>query len=119
MTFVPKWQIARNKTLARYIMHHEGMFFEWSTIVDALTTEGMTYDEMRTLLLQSDSQHSVDKRLARTIENGVSCLFKVSSIDSFLVSNRAGENETHIPVATLLASLREEMDARLARSVEE
>lgn len=87
--------------MPRYIVKIKDQYFEWSTVVDAPVTYGMSLDEFKEYY-QSEygSVCGLDARLERVEAKGTS-----SQIDANLKEcigfNRAGENEKQISIAQI------------------
>lgn len=82
--------------MPKYIIKLNNKYLEWSTIVDAPTTEGMTLSEFREYYKQRYGTSSMDEfadRMQRVDETGTSSLMG-ESLDSLISGNRAGEGET-------------------------
>lgn len=89
----------------RYILHHEGLFFEWSTVVDAPVTQAMTEAEFRSYFLRLHGDHlesDLEERLARAKATGCSAAEGFSLAD-IVSQNRAGPNEACLSVEEVLA----------------
>ena len=93
--------------MPRYVVHHEGIFFEWSTIVDAPVSYGMTQEEYEKYYLYkygSSAMEDFPARLERAVQNGTSCHRKMS-FDELIKGNRAGPNETEISKDEILKEI--------------
>jgi hypothetical protein len=91
--------------LGRYILHHKGWFFEWSTVVDAPVTQAMTEPEFRSYFLRLHGDHleaELDERLARAKATGCSAAEGFSLAD-IVSHNRAGPGEACLSVEEVLA----------------
>lgn len=84
--------------MPKFIAHHDGWFFEWSTIVDAPTTEAMTREEFEQYYRDEYGRQAMDtlpQRLSRAIETGSSSL-DGDSLADLVSGNRAGPDETEL-----------------------
>ncbi len=71
-------------------------YLEWSTVVDAPVTNGMTLEEFVRYYRDkygTDGMRDFPERMQRVEENGCS-FFVMHSLKSLLSGNRAGEGET-------------------------
>lgn len=69
-------------------------YFEWSEIVDAPVTKGMSLEKFREYYNAEYGRKGMEQlpeRLARVEEKGCSHLFE--TLDEFISVNRAGDNE--------------------------
>ncbi len=83
--------------MPRYILKLRDRYLEWSTIVDAPVTDGMTLDEFRDYYRSEYGEHGMtglDARLERVEKNGTSAMVPHHNIDYLISTNRAGPNET-------------------------
>jgi len=90
--------------MPRYAMkiHDEKLnkdwYLEWSTIVDAPVTYGMSLEEFteycRSEYGNSHMRLEFDDRMKRVEEQGSSCYFDTDGINHYFEYNRAGKNET-------------------------
>jgi len=81
--------------MPRYIIKIKDRYFEWSTVVDAPITYGMTEDELRVYIKNeygTDGLSRLPERLARVATKG--CSSCVQSLAHLVEYNRAGPNET-------------------------
>lgn len=76
--------------MARFILHHDGGYNVWSTIVDA-----PLYDSALTLAQLRDAEPVTDERLARAHDKGCSAL-SGETLDGCIAVNRAGPDETQL-----------------------
>jgi len=86
--------------MPRYIVKIKDKYFEWSTVVDAPVTYGMSLDEFRQYYQAeygNDGMHNLDERLERVEAKGTS-----SQLDKDLKEcigfNRAGKNERQLSI---------------------
>lgn len=86
--------------MGRFIvrMERDGVerFLEWSTVVDAPVTYGLSEDDLRQHVLRRYGEESLEAlpaRLERARRNGTSALDGLSLAELF-EGNRAGEGET-------------------------
>ena len=81
--------------MGKYIVKLEGKYLEWSTIVDAPITFGMTLEEFRKYYKDEwgrQGMNDLDRRLVRVEEKGTSAFDSESAEDTILL-NRAGPKE--------------------------
>ncbi len=93
--------------MGKYICHKDGVFFEWSTIVDAPVTYGMTEKEFREyyeIEYGRQGLKELDARLERAIKKGTSA-FGDENLESLVCVNRAGPNETEITLDEIMQQL--------------
>ena len=77
-------------------------YLEWSTVVDAPTTFGMSLDEFKDFYRQeygNQEMQQLPQRLERVERTGSSEHGK--TLDDVLIANRAGKNETEISKAEI------------------
>lgn len=94
--------------MPRIICKLDGLYFEWSTIVDAPLTYGMTLDEFTNYYrgtYGTEGLATLPERLTRVEAKGCSSLLH-TSIDDLIAWNRAGEDEAVATRAELIAMLR-------------
>jgi len=73
-------------------------YLEWSTVVDAPVTYGMTLDEFKDYYRSeygADGMRRLPERLERVEKKGLSAI-DYSNLNELLVANRAGPNETYL-----------------------
>jgi len=73
-------------------------YFEWSTVVDAPVTYGMTKDELYEYIKERygrEGLQELPERLARVEKFGTSFHWN-TTLDELFESNRAGEDETYL-----------------------
>lgn len=78
-------------------------YMEWSTIVDAPVTYGMSLEEFKTYYKEeygNQGMEGLDKRLERVEANGTSA--QIDSYESFFNFNHAGENESPLNFEEIL-----------------
>jgi len=79
----------------------EQRYLEWSTIVDAPVTYGMTYDELLEYYRDEYGAHSMDDlvgergRMSRVMEKGTS-EHMAESVEQTIFPNRAGDDESEL-----------------------
>jgi len=82
--------------MPRYICKLDDMYFDWSTVVDAPITDGMSLEEYKEYYKEEYGKLSFDneffERIKRVEEKGTSAFDE--SIDSIISYNRAGPNES-------------------------
>lgn len=79
-------------------------YLEWSTVVDAPVTHGMSLDELRDLVRDeygNEGLRSLPDRLARLDKTGTS--FHNDSVDGVIAFNRAGIDETCLTKDQIIA----------------
>lgn len=73
--------------MAHFIIHHDGVYNVWSTVVDApLFDSGMTLDQLKR------EEPVTDERLARAHKTGCSAIYG-ETLDGCIAVNRAGPDE--------------------------
>lgn len=84
--------------MARFIVKIDGKYLEWSTVVDAPVTYGMTREEFEAYYRfnygESWMEH-LPERMARVEANGTSS-FNCTSIEDVIAGNRAGDGEQEL-----------------------
>jgi hypothetical protein len=94
--------------MPRYIVHKDGWYFEWSTVVDAAVTEAMTKDEFIDYYRQThgelEATHTLPDRLARAEAKGTSA-HDYDSADDVMRYNRMGPNEGSVQVKTIMKTV--------------
>lgn len=81
--------------MPRYIIQHDGWYFEWSTVVDAPVSRAMRLDEFWDYYKDQYGRVGLDQlpqRLERANNKGTSS-FLSCSFDDLIENNRAGLNE--------------------------
>jgi hypothetical protein len=81
--------------MGRFIIKIEDLYFEWSTIVDAPVTYGMTLEQLEDHIRYRYGQEGIDelpKRLERVEKQGTSINANYT-VDEIIKGNRAGDNE--------------------------
>lgn len=79
-------------------------YLEWSTIVDAPITAGMSLDEFKQYYLEEYGRQSfpgLEERLARVEMKGTSDRLS-DDLEDLIVPNRAGKNETSISIEQII-----------------
>jgi hypothetical protein len=82
--------------MPRAIIKIKDKYFEWSTVVDAPVTNGMTEAELLEYVKErhgSEGLRQLPERLARVRANGTS-FHAYGNLDELLKLNRAGDGET-------------------------
>jgi hypothetical protein len=94
--------------MPRYIVKipHEGQdyYLDWSTIVDAPVTYGLSLDEFKEYYRGEYGRSSLmelDERLARVNEKGTSSVFH-KNLEDLICCNRAGANEAKITLPEII-----------------
>src|SRR5690349_20058735 len=94
--------------MGRGIVFDDGIYFEWSTVVDAPVTGAMTRDEMLAHRVRRGQKGwEAEMSLERAERKGTSFIDH-NGIGGFADFNRAGENEEHLPWPEVLKLVREE-----------
>jgi hypothetical protein len=90
--------------MGRALIHEQGHFFEWSTVVDAPTSEAMEREEAIAYCWQRHhlTRCEAEERLDRAEATGTSALGGWLSKQAIAEYNRAGPDETHLPWPELL-----------------
>ena len=86
--------------MPNYIIKIRDHYLEWSTVSDAPETFGMTLTEFRDYYRDEygrASMDSLDKRLSRVEQNGVSAL-NYKSVADLIRTNRAGPSESTLTI---------------------
>ena len=79
-------------------------YLEWSSVVDAPVTYGMTLDELKAHTKEQYGQQGLDvlpERLARVEATGTSSMMGDRSVEEFIRGNRAGKGETCLTLAQI------------------
>lgn len=79
-------------------------YLEWSTVVDAPVTRGMSLDEFKRYYQCRYGEEGFDKlpdRLSRVEQKGTSSI-EDRSVESLITLNRAGEAENHLDYDDLI-----------------
>lgn len=82
-----------------FIVHHDGYFFEWSTVSDGPTTHAMTREEFEAYYREEYGREglaTLPDRFARAIKTGTSARDGMSARD-LVFGNRAGTREGELP----------------------
>lgn len=83
--------------MGKFIIKINDKYFEWSTIVDAPITYGMSLEELSAYIRRTQGTEGLDllpKRLERVNQKGTSAIDR--TLDNLISSNRAGINEKNI-----------------------
>jgi len=91
--------------MGRFICHKDGVFFMWSSIVDAPVSHAMTEKQMRERHRSLYSAVPVDARIDRAIKKGTSCYYS-NSLEELISHNRAGADETTISLDEIMEQLK-------------
>jgi len=81
-----------------HIIKLRDKYLEWSTIVDAPLTPGLTLEQLKEHIRDKYGSESLDRlpsRLERVEKYGTSMLEGIS-VGDLIAGNRAGENETRL-----------------------
>ena len=99
--------------MSRFICKLDDIYFEWSTVVDAPVTFGMSLEEFTEYYRFQYGQHSFESefggRMGRVEAKGTSSMLD-SSIDELISFNRAGPKESCIDKETLIKYLKDKKD---------
>lgn len=90
--------------MPRYILKLDGLYCEWSTIVDAPVTAFMHLDKFKEYYLSEYGESgmcNLDRRLARVEKKGVSSLIH-DSPGELIAGNMAGKGESELSKKELL-----------------
>ncbi len=100
--------------MGKCICHKDGVFFEWSTVVDAPISNGMNEKELRIYHKNIYGDLPIEKRIERAIRKGTSMVDFVK-LEDFVSGNRAGPYETEITLDEIMQQLhvREKSDGTL------
>lgn len=88
--------------MPKHIVKIRDRYFEWSTVVDAPVTYGMTLDELREHVREeygNSGLEALPRRLERVERKGSSA--HRGDLDSLLRVNRAGDRESHATEAEI------------------
>lgn len=86
--------------MGRCVIKIKDMYFEWSTIVDAPVTFGLTLDEMRQSIKEDYGQRGLEhfeSRLEQIEQIGTSWN-NGTTLESTVSCNRAGPDETELTI---------------------
>ena len=90
--------------MPKYIVHHEGFFFEWSTVVDAPTSYGMPREEFEDYYRNrygEEGSRELSQRLERAIAKGTSSRMHASA-EELVRGNHAGPGEETISLEDII-----------------
>lgn len=90
--------------MGRYIIKLDGHYLEWSTVVDAPVTFGMTLEELRDYYRGEygyAGSQDLDERLARVEIHGTSA-YSGRDVLSMIRRNRAGPGEVPLHVVEII-----------------
>jgi hypothetical protein len=85
--------------MPKFVVKLKDKYLEWSTVVAAPVTRGMTREQMARYLMQRETElaeRSVEEVLKRADEYGTSRFPWEEGIRAALVCNRAGDGEVEI-----------------------
>ncbi len=83
--------------MGRAIIKIKDRYFEWSTVVDAPVTYGMTLDELRTYIKEEQGRiglEDLEANLKRIEEVGTS--YRFTTADEVISGNHAGLDGTYL-----------------------
>jgi hypothetical protein len=86
--------------MPRYVCQYNGRWFEWSTVVDAPVTFGMTREEFIDYYNNEYSGRDLESRMERAEQKGTSSMMD-STLEDLITSNRAGYNENHLTLGEI------------------
>lgn len=112
--------------MPKYICKLEGMYFEWSTVVDAPTTYGMTLEDFTAYYRERYGSHDMDApddagfaaRMRRVEAKGTST-HCYDSVEELVEGNRAGPDESELTVPELAEFLRNRLEPDVIKSERE
>lgn len=90
--------------MPRFIIKLDGKYLEWSTIVDAPVSHGMTrekFDDYYRFLYGNEGMKMLPERMSRVETTGTSS-HDGESVDDMIDGNRAGENERELSKEELI-----------------
>lgn len=96
-----------------HIVHHDGWFFEWSTVSDGPTTHAMTRDEICSYLRNRDGFKALiglPERLDAAAKRGTSSMLSKSARDA-VVPNSMGEGGKQASLKAIVGMLVAERPA--------
>lgn len=85
--------------MGKFIIQIKDKYFEWSTIVDAPVTFGMSHEELFNYIKREQGEQGLrllPMRLERVNQKGTSAIG--STIDDLISGNRAGINENKLSI---------------------
>lgn len=85
--------------MGRYIVKLNEYYFEYSTVVDAPVTFGMSLDEFKGHYRREYGalgMNGLDERLRRVEQNGTSCRLENNTPELVMSDNRAGPDESRL-----------------------
>lgn len=91
----------------------EDRYLEWSTVVDAPISHGMSRDEMKQHLASQErveedlALEQAERRLRRADETGTSSMDRTQTPETMMAYNRAGPRETRLSVEELIQRYRQ------------
>lgn len=92
--------------MPRFIIHHDGLFFEWSEVVDAPVSRAMGREEFVDWYTERNGADAagdaLDARLARAVEYGTSAE-RPESAEEMTRFNRAGPGERCLTFDEIIA----------------
>lgn len=99
--------------MPRFIIHHDGLFFEWSEIVDAPVTHAMSREEFALYYAgrygELSAAHMLDERIERALAHGTSAMRPTSAEEMFR-GNRAGPGERCLTFDEIIAMVTAKED---------
>ena len=89
--------------MPRHIVHYNGLFGEWSTVVDAPVSMLLSREKFTAYYHRYGDKivEELPERLARAEKNGTSC-YGEESFESLIELNRAGPKESCLTFAQII-----------------
>jgi hypothetical protein len=82
--------------MGRYVVKLADKYLEWSTVVDAPITDGMTLEEFTSFYKEKYGSYAMEfefpKRMERVEQFGISA-YNYNNVDELIAYNRAGPEE--------------------------
>lgn len=90
--------------MGRMICHYDGLFFEWSSIVDAPVTRGMTREQYEEYYAFRHGDN-LSERMGRALATGTSSVH-YESLEDLIRGNRAGPGETEATFEEIIRQIK-------------
>ena len=87
--------------MPRYIVKIKDRYFDWSTIVDAPLTYGMTLEELEEYhreMYGIQGHRDFAQRMERVEKKGCSCVYGYVTMEHVVTQNRCGDNEESLTI---------------------
>lgn len=87
--------------MPRHVCYHDGVYFIWSTVVDAMTVLFDGLEDLKSHIKEEEGNSGLqrlEKNLPTIEEQG----YLFGNLESLLDGNRAGKDETCVPTGELL-----------------